>query len=335
MNIELKSSSREAKSGDLKDAKTHRSRGDSEIKTSCITCKFKPNCEDAIPFYTQAAEIYHGASAWNDEIYCRDKLTFCYHTLKSLWEEGNEREKVAFIYLDKLDNKDMAYKWIQNAYLCFFQQGEYKDAVNALKKLGQLYLEKDDLEYAEKCLKGAYEAFLQVFHTLATKKDEPYDFLYAALDIYLSILHRNNKVKLANESCQNVIKVIEQFEEKKTKIIHVYGLYLLGLIIVEDDNNFNVQAEAAKNTADKISDRRFIENIDSLYECIRDCNENQFGDCMIEINVDYPIEVTKKLNEIFLSRKKMKKPEVNMGNFEEEAHIVIVDEREAEKDDYL
>lgn len=318
MNVEMKDrSSSNAKDGDsFKEAKTKRSQGDSELKTSCITCKFKPNCEDAIPFYNGAAELYHGASQYNDEIYCREKLIFCYNFLKSLWEEGNENEKVAFIYLNNLDKNELAFKFIQNTYQSFFVHGDYKDSVMSVTKLGKAYFQKNELDFAERCLKIAYDAFLQTFHTLATKDDEPYEFLYNSFDDYLSILYANNKVRVAIESCENVLKVIEQYEQNKTRIVHVYGFLLISLIVNEDVEKFEPKAEVAKSACVKNSDYRFIENIINLHNNVREAKENSFRDNMIEVNVDYPVEVGKKLNSLFMEKKNLNLKNVSNNNNE-------------------
>jgi hypothetical protein len=347
MNVELKKldkfETKDQKS--LKEADKYKSEGDFELKTSIICCKFKPNCEDAIPYYNQAINLYHAAGRFQDEIYCREKLCYCFRYLKSAWEEGNQHEKIAFINLDHLEKNTQAMISIQNAYQSFFVQGDYKDAVNSVKKMGHQFLEKDEVDLAERCLKIAYDAILAVFHTLATKKDEPYDFLYTALDDYIAILFKNNKVRIAIEVIENALKVIDQYEENKSQIAHVYGFLLISLIVNEDEESLKIKGEQAKSLCDKNSDVRFIENIINLHQHIKDAKENQFRDGMIEINVDYPIEVAKKLNNAFIDAKeklknsplKAKKTDENsrlsIEKVDNDDHIVIVNDREG--DDFL
>lgn len=334
MNIELqraKVEDKQEKSSGSKEAKENKEKGDSEIKTSCICCKFKPNCLNAVPYYIKAADLYHASSQWNEELYCREKLVFCHQNLKSHWEEGFEHQKMAFLYLNQLNNKEKAFKSIQNSYQAYFTKAEYKDAIEALSKLAKSYYDQNDLDYSERCLKIAYDSLLQVFHTLASQKDEPYEFMYGSLDQYLSVLFKNDKVRLAIESCENVIKVVDPYEEDKSRVAHIYGFMLLGLIINEDELKFKDTAESAKNVCTKYSDRKFIENIEQLYESIQDCKENKYRDYMIEINVEYPAEVGKKLNNLILDRLQKRKSVVN-GPTHDDQHVVIVNEK---NEDYL
>ncbi len=203
MNIELKSKEEQQSTPDLTEAQQKRQAGDDELKTSCLMCKFKPNFLDAIPYYKNASQLYHSARAFRDEIYCREKLAYCLRENKSKWEEGNEYDQLASIYLDYLNDPQGAWKAINNAYQAYFRSNEYKDAVDCVRKLGEKFKAKDSdeslnkeySEYAEKCLKQGYDAFLQIFHLFASKKEEPYGFLYTALDSYIAILISGNKIK--------------------------------------------------------------------------------------------------------------------------------------------
>ena len=351
MNVELKLEKVKTREiTNLKEANKSKSDGDAELSTSCLFCKFKPNCVDAIPYFNQAASLYHASGQWTEEIYCREKLVFCFRTLRSAWEEGNQHEQIAFIYLDHLEKNTLAMTSIQNAYQSFFVHGDYKDAINALKKVGHQFLEKDEIDFAERCLKIAYDAFLAVFHTLATKKDEPYEFLYSALDDYLAILFRNNKVRIAIDALENVIKIIEQYEENKSQIAHVYGFLLICLIVNDDENGLMNRGEYAKSNCPKNSDYRFIENIINLQQIIKEGKDNQFRDNMIEINIDYPVDVCKKLNNTFADAKEKLKNDNNMikerkenkgkediVEIEDDDLIVIVNDNSdnRERDDYL
>lgn len=305
MNVELKNleKSNTFDQNKLNEATNSKSKGESELKTCVAFCKFKPNCEDAIPYFNQAAELFHGAGNWKEEISCREKLIFCFRNLKSEWEEGNQHEKIAELYLHQLEDNKSTLISVQNAYQSFFIHGDYKDAVNTVKKLGHQFYEKDEIDEAERCLRIAYDAFLQVFHVLATKKEESYEYLYSALDEYINILYRNNKVRIAIDALENIIKIIDQYEDNKSRVIHVYGFLLLSLIVNEDESIFTSRSEAAKIVSPKSSDYRFIENIINLNENIKEGREDRFRDCMIEVNIDYPNEICKKLNNLFMDRK--------------------------------
>ena len=82
MNVELKLEKNNTREViNLKEANKSKSDGDAELSTSCLFCKFKPNCVDAIPYYNQAATLYRAAGQWAEEIYCREKLVFCFRDL--------------------------------------------------------------------------------------------------------------------------------------------------------------------------------------------------------------------------------------------------------------
>jgi hypothetical protein len=322
------------------EALLNKQRGDSEVNTSCIMCKFKPNWLDAVPFYISAADQYHGLNMWREELDCRGKLALCHNNLKSEWEEGNQYEKMANIYLMQLNDSKMAFQMIQNAYRAYFIKSEYKDAVNGLTNIADFFNQKDETDYAEKCLKIAYDCILQVFHTLATKQDEPLEFMYRSLDRYFAILFKNNKVRIVISDCESVLKVIQPLEENTSRIVHFYGMLLLALIVNEDDAQFKLMWEQQPQT-DKSADIRFLENFSKVMESFQNPNEKQYKVAMIEINVDYPIEVCKKVQELFIEKVKNNKSKANNNvmventNTVKESDIKVKVEDRPPEDDYL
>jgi hypothetical protein len=315
MNLEIQrgklEDSRTIDQGKLKEARQNKEAGDSEIKISCLLCKFKPNCLEAIPYYIAAADAYHTMQIWSEEIYCREKLAYCHRSLKSDWEEGNEYEKIAYIYLNQLQSSEQALKFVQNAHNAYFSKGDYPDSINCLTKIAHVYItDRDEYENAEKCLKIAYNAILQTFHLLGTKEDEPTDFIYRAIDSYTSVLYKNDKVRIGIEACENILKIIQQYETNKSRIVQVYGLLLVGCIINEDFNKFNENASLAKTFCIRNSDIRFIENLQDLYEVIVEGKaENIFRNKMIDLE-SYPVEITSKLQSMYYDRVKTLKKNV-------------------------
>ena len=63
-------------------------KGEDCLKTSCIKCKSKPDYNDAIPYFKEASELYHGNKKWREEIVCRMKLANCFKQIKFFYEEA-------------------------------------------------------------------------------------------------------------------------------------------------------------------------------------------------------------------------------------------------------
>lgn len=285
-----------------KDAKSNRIKGDNEIKTSFFSCKFKPNCMDAIPFYKLAATQYHNQSAFEDEIYCREKLAFCYRNLVSEWEEGREYEQVAIVYLTNLNNPENAFKAIQNAHQGYFIKADYKDAVNCLVKLSESYLNFNQIEYAEKCLKLGYDDCLTVFHTVATKVDEDYGFIYTCVNAYISLLFRLKQLKFVITVCQNAIAAFEPYENNKSRIIRYYGFIILANIACEDRMGYETSREAARIACGESSEISLIETIEDIALYIEQLKEKEFKRTLNLLQVDYDIEVVKRIKEVYDKR---------------------------------
>lgn len=331
MNIELERAKIEPTHivVDTKEADKNRKHGDAEIKTSCVSCKFKPNTHDAIPFYQQAADSYRAAQKYNDEIYCREKLIFCFQHQKSLYEEGSEHQKLSLIYLI-LKKYDLTIKSINNSYQCLIQNADYQDAVKSVLSIADKFQEINELGQAENCYKIGYDGFKLVFHVIATKKEEPTIFLYNALFQYLNILIKNNKIKLAIESCESAIKTIEPFEKDKSKIVETYALLLVLNILNNDIVEFKNKIELARKHCGKNSDLRFIQDIESIPLDIENGEDNQFRKHTVDVKVIFPNEIYKKLFEMYEENKNkmgnQRKKGVSKDNHDE--HVIVLDEKD-------
>jgi len=288
---------------DTKEADKNRKLGDAEIKTSCLTCKFKSNCHDAIAYYSLAADSYKGAHKFNDEIYCREKLIFCFQREKSLWEEANEHMKLALVYLTHLKKYDIVIKEVNNSYTCFFENGDYLDAFNAISSIGEKFIDINEMQNAEDCYRIGFDCFVRVFHVIATKKDLPTLSLYNSLYQYLNILTRNNKIKSAIESCHSAIKAIEKFEEDKSKIVEIYALMLIFFLLNNDLIEFKKQIDSARRHCEKGSDLRFLQDIESIPGDIEKSQESQFKNHTVDVKVRFPNEIYKRLYALFNERK--------------------------------
>ena len=208
MNIQNENKNR---TNDYEQANRYKMEGESELKTSCITCKFNPNYLDAVSSFIQAADKFHSMGNYQEEIYCRERLVLCHRNLKSEWEEGNEYSKIANIYFLNIKDYSKAVQNAQNAYNAFFTKAEYHNAISCLNKLSEKLIGIGEDEYAEKCLKIAFECVLTVFHTLATKNDESTDFMYDAVNNYFSLNFKFDNISKIQEYSEQLIKVIEEF----------------------------------------------------------------------------------------------------------------------------
>jgi hypothetical protein len=300
MNVEMQMKNEGNQISNIKEAQKLKASGDEELKTNCFLCKFKPNYDNAIPYYKRAAEIYHAASSFLDEIYCREKLIQCFKYTKTYWEEGKENERISLVHLG-LKRYPEAIQSMTKAYQCYFIQPDYNDAVECMKTLAAKFIETNNIDNAEKCLEFCYKAFLQVFHTLATKSEEPTGFLYEGLDQYIAVLFRNDKIRIAIDCLQNVIKVIEAYEEDRTKVIHVFGLLVFSYMVNEDESNIISSIESAKKHCKKNSDYTFLDNIYSLWEDIKRAEADSFKYNMNEFKHYFPHDVIKKIYNVFES----------------------------------
>jgi hypothetical protein len=358
MNVEMNNQNNQIenqnKISNLKEAQKMRATGDEELKTNCFFCKFKPNYDDAIPYFKRAAEIYHAASSFMDEIYCREKLIQCFKNTKTFWEEGKENERISLIHFG-LKHYPEAIQSMTKAYQSYFIQPDYNDAIECMKILAGKFIEIENIDNAEKCLEFCYKAFLQVFHTLATKSEEPTGFLYEGIDQYVSVLFRNDKIRIAIECLQNVIKVIEPYEEDRTKTIHVFGLLILAHMVNEDESSIIASIEIAKKHCKKNSDYTFLENIHSLWEDIKKTEADSFKYNMNEFKHYFPHDVIKKIYHLFdtyakkFQNEKSKSPSVqdvinnydkftNQQTIKADDMIVLVDDKvieEENRDDFL
>jgi hypothetical protein len=303
-------------------ANTNKERGDSYIKTSCMMCKFKPNFEDAIPFYKSAADEYHAQNNFKEEIYCREKLVVCFRSLTSEWEEGNEYNKIANVQVINLQDYSGAVQTIQNAHNSFFIKGEYKFAIDSVTKLANKLMEINEITYAEKCLKIAFESVLTVFHSIASKPDEPTDFLYKAIEKYMALNFKLNKIDNVIESAEKLIKVIEPYEADKELVANIYGYYLLGLMIKDNKELFNDTAAKGKASAD-YKEYAIINNFENIYDNLVSQNETMFKRNVRDLSYDH--EVHKYLLNLFQIRKgqtSLHEAKVNANDIE----IKVVDD---------
>lgn len=277
-----------------KEAKENEAQAQSYLKTSCIFCKFKPNYLDAIPYLQKAADSYHGSKEWLNEIKCRENLARCFKETNSFWEEGTEYEKIAKIKLNQLSLSNDALISIQNAHSAMFSQREYESSIKCLVSLAQDYLIRGEYNFSERCLKTAYESIQKIFHVIAMNKDtSPITYVYKCIVDYVDILIRNNKDESCADILNNTIKMIKEDDSSNTEQIEKCSVILLGVfIILGEEKNYT-------DLVDMTDEGNNLRMIQRLKNSIKDKNEKEFKDSLVDAEYVLPGEMCKKLKNIF------------------------------------
>lgn len=277
-----------------KEAKENEAQALLHLKTSCIFCKFKPNYLDAIPYLQKAADSYHGSKEWLNEIKCRENLARCFKETNSFWEEGIEYEKIAKIKLNQLSLSNDALINIQNAHNAMLSQREYESSIKCLVSLAQEYLIRGEYNFSESCLKTAYETIQKIFHVIAMKKEtNPITYVNKCIVDYVDILIRNNKDESCADVLNNTIKMIKEDDSSNTEQIEKFSVILLGIfIILGEEKNFT-------NLVDMTDEGNHLHMIQRMKNSIKDKNEKEFKDCLVDAEYVLPGEMCKKLKNIF------------------------------------
>jgi len=298
-------------------AEEAKKRADSDIKVSVICCKYDPDYLSAVPNYERAAKNYALVKDYKEEIYCREKLALCHRHLKDTYSEGTNLEKVANIYIQNLNLYEEAFVNIKNATLAFRLKGDYQYEMNALIKLALNYREKKELDYAEKTLQLAHEEILKIAHIVTLDKEHSYDYIYKAMTAYCVVLILQNKLKETISTCQDFIKVFEEFEDNKALIINFYGLIVISHILTEDYDMIDSVFKESKNICQKASDFDTMNNIYDCWTWMKEGNEEKFNLALRIVDVDYDNALIKKFKEFYKYYQGKKLKDVGKQQFEE------------------
>lgn len=277
-------------------AKESEQQGEDFLKTSCIFCKFKPNYLDAIPFFQKAADSYHGSREWHNEIKSRTHLAKCFRETNSHWEEGNEYEKIAKIKLNQLSLSNEVIIDIQNAHNAYFMQKEYESSIKCLITISEDYIQRNEFEYTERCLKTAYDAIQKIFHVVCMKKDsEPITYVYKCIEAYIDILLRNHKEESCVEILNNMVKLIREEDADNKEQLEKFHVMLLGVyILLGEEKNFNDLAEIVEGG----NNLRMIQRIK---KSIIDKDEKEFKNNIDDAEYVLPGQMCKKIRTLFKS----------------------------------
>ncbi len=286
-------------------------KGEDCLKTSCIKCKSKPDYNDAIPYFKEASELYHGNQKWREEIICRMKLANCFKQTKSYYEEGCEYEKIAKIRINQLKVTEDAFIDINNSFHCFCAQKEYNYGFKSLFNFSKDFMQRGEYIYAEKCSKIAFENLNKYYHVICLKKNEEYiEFLYDGIRQYLDILIYNDELNECKKVIDKMIELIKEEDSENKKEISKLNIFKLGIFILEDDNiNF-------KNLFDICEQNENLKCIGKLKRSIDNIDEKLFKDSMVEVNYIYPVSMNKKITQLFKNIKEEKNKQIEPNDVE-------------------
>ena len=281
----------------LQDARDNFGRGNDLITTSCLRCRFKPSYIDAIPLFKNAAEKFHGLGKYDEEICCRLKLTECFRGMQSPWEEGNEYDKMAQVYLKQLNRPLDAFNTVCNCHNSFVVAREFESSIKVIAKISNEFYERKEIEYAERLLKIGFDCILKYFHVLIFDKEASHSSIYRLIEQYIDILYFLNKIDEATESAEKIIKVMENEEEDKSKVIHCYCIMMIGFIILgKETEYYKIISLAQDLKSNGANDDGDINLIDGLYEGMKKgIDDKKLNSKISNLANDFPINVSKVL----------------------------------------
>jgi hypothetical protein len=274
------------------------------LNTSCITCKFKPNYMDAIPSLRSAADGFLGLGKTYpklykenlimEEIFCREKLIISYENEKSWIDASDQGIKITKYYIIYYKNYDMAWKSFQNAIITYLQttksgNANVLKAIKAFNEIGQLFLEHEQDEWANKNYQYSYDTILSLFPGQA-KSDQPYEILYEGLfeyfdfmfskrnfEIYIQKLLEVIELISPNESQLASKEIIQGKENDVDKILIFYYKILCVCIIEENEDKLNLFYEKANSLTNDSVQRTILDEFIDIYKTANEGNEKDFN----------------------------------------------------------
>lgn len=280
-----------------------RDRGLENLKTCAILFKCSPNYEEAIPYLKSAANGYKSLRNLKEEMFCRLQLIECFRKTDSLWEEGNEYERVSQIQIFELKDNVSGQKNIINAHRAFYEKGDYQEANNCIyKTVVNLRQDSANLDSSEKLLKVSFESLLKYSHVLLSK-DEQSDFIYKTFKLFIATLVQNNKTRNAIESCDLMIKAIKNFESNKSNLFDVYLTKIVCMIINEslESELAQVYCECEAFIEDR-EDFKKLKAAKDIKEAIDFNIERKFNENIYLVGVSLDNELVKKLRKCLNGR---------------------------------
>jgi len=264
------------------------------MKLCLCCCKCSPYYDNAVTYYENAAEIYHRCQKFKEEIYCLEQATICNRHLNESWKEGINYEKIATIYLSNLSKYQEAFQAIHNGRNALKSKGEYKDSLNCLLSAGKKFREMNQLSYANKCLKLAFDDCLEYFGKVSKgKADLMYTFFHV-LDLHIALLFISDQFKEALDSANSFLKAMKIEKFPSTKISKCVGIVVIcNLILGDNKNNDNLLSDFRNE------DSTIIPDLERLHNSYINADKENFLDSRRMIEPYYDNSIIKKLSEAF------------------------------------
>ena len=305
------------KSNDLKEAKQDKQQGDSALKTSCIFCKFKPDTLGAIPYYKAAIQKFNGLNEVDEQIYCHNKLVFCFIYDKSPEEEAYEHEALAKCYFSK-KNKDAYHKSLEeicNATNAFNQSGNYSRGVQAMTKMTSLFSEENEENLAESCMKRTYENINKYFPVIVNKRDSSTSYVYQALYQYVGTMVRNNKLTEVVDDLTKFVSTAKEHEKNKKQISAVQSLILIMFILLDRPDSFNNYLLSAET--EEFCDTDLINDIKDIQEAIYASDKKKYLNA-IAGKIDFPNILLQRLELMYKTNESARNQQAEIINNEDD-----------------
>ena len=283
----------------MKEANENYNEGSKHLETSCIKCRCKPNYSRAIPYFKLAADSYHGLKNYEKEIDTRKKLVKCFMVGKSHWEEGKEYEKISKVQINQLKSPSDAYDSIECAFHAYINNHSYDNAIKALMKSSDDFIEQEYSGEAEKALSLAFnEGIEEYFHVITLDEENSYSYIYDCIDKYIDLLFSMGNFKKSAEISERSAKLIKKEQKNEVKIISkYYALQAISHFFDNDEENYNkiikkgIEFEKGQNN--------LCYKIKQLVDLVKENNKNNqknIKSLLFDISNSVPNNVSKKLN---------------------------------------
>ena len=292
------------------------------LKTSCLSCKFKPDYTSAIPCFKLAADEFHNSKNFKKEIECREQLIKCLKKTDSPWEEGNEYEKISNLQLTQFKSPGDAYISIENAFNAYVNDSKYDYSLKSVCKASENFLDNEYKTEAEKCLEFAFKGINKYYDTIISKETHP-SYIYDTIDRYIDLLYNGENYKKGAEISKKSAELI-QSENKEEKYIigKYYSFQAIGELSRNNKEGYKKAIE--KGMKAEKGENGLSNKVNKLVNTVNEKNEDNnklISSLFNDIESKLPNSISKMLN------KYIKDNQDNKGNKEKDKHIRFLNEK--------
>lgn len=300
----------------MREANNNYKEGSKYLKTSCFKCRFNPDYTSAIPYFKTAADGYHSCKEFKKEIETREKLVKCFKSEKSHWEEGNEYEKMSKVQLNQLNSPSDSYNSIENAFHSYINDDKYEDAIRALSKLSENFIDNGNKEEAEKTLSLAFEGINKYYNKITLNNSFSPSNAYNCIDMYIDLLYNDEKYKKGAEIAKKSAELIKDENKNENKIIAKYYTFqAIGELMEKKEDKYKKAIEKGINSE---NDSNGLSNkVNKLVNLVKENNkdnEKMISSLFYEINEKVPNSISKMLNKFIQENKINDENENNINN---------------------